>query len=446
MASKPVIAIVGRPNVGKSTLFNRLLGERTAIVQDQPGTTRDRIYGDAEWSGRHFTVVDTGGLLVAADTTASTEEMYQQVREQAEHAIEEADLLLFTLDVASGITAADQEVADILRRTEKPVVVVANKADTQAREDSAIEFYELGMGEPITISAYHGRGVGDLLDRVVSLLPPAAEGDEEETAAIRIAIVGRPNVGKSRLLNAILGQERSIVSDVPGTTRDPIDTELEWNGFELVLVDTAGIRRRGKVEPGIEQYSVIRTLRAISRADVVLLLFDAVEGITAQDEHIAGYVLEESKGLVLVVNKWDLIEKDGNTMREYITEFRQRLQFLSWAPIVFISAKFSQRIPTVLEAAIKVAGAREQRVTTANLNRLMKEAVAAHEPPSKPRKWLKFLYATQADVRPPTFVFFVNDAKQVQFGYRRYLENRLREQFGFEGTPIRLVFRNRQDS
>ncbi len=446
MASKPVIAIVGRPNVGKSTLFNRLLGERTAIVQDEPGTTRDRLYGDAEWSGRRFTVVDTGGLLTGPESTDNTEVMYKQVREQAEQAIEEADLLLFTLDASQGITPTDEEVADILRRTEKPVVVVANKADSQSREDSSVEFYTLGMGEPIAVSAYHGRGVGDLLDRVVSLLPPEPGGEEEESAAIRIAIVGRPNVGKSRLLNAILGQERSIVSDVPGTTRDPIDTELEWNGFDLVLVDTAGIRRRGKVEPGIEQYSVIRTLRAISRADVVLLLFDAVEGITAQDEHIAGYVLDESKGLVLVVNKWDLIEKDGNTMREFIARFRERLQFLSWAPIVFISAKFSQRIPTVLEAAIRVADAREQRVTTANLNRLMKEAIADHEPPSKPRKWLKFMYATQADVRPPTFVFFVNDTKQVQFGYRRYLENRLRERFGFEGTPIRLLFRNRQDS
>jgi GTP-binding protein len=446
MAQKPVVAIVGRPNVGKSTFFNRLLGERAAIVQDQPGTTRDRLYADVEWTGRTFTVVDTGGLLTGGDSAADVEEMYRQVREQAEQAIEEADLLLFMLDAAAGTTPSDYEIADIVRRTHKPVLLVANKADSPSREEAAVDLYSLGMGEPIAVSAYHGRGVGDLLDRIVALLPPESEEEEPETDAIRIAIVGRPNVGKSRLLNAILGQERSIVSDVPGTTRDPVDTELNWNGFELVLVDTAGIRRRGKVEPGIEQFSVIRSLRAIGRADVVLLLFDAVEGITAQDEHIAGYVLDEMKGLVLVVNKWDLVEKDSDTMREYIASFRERLQFLSWAPITFISAKYSQRIPTVLEAAIKVADERKKRVPTASLNRLLKEAVADHPPPSKPGRWLKFLYATQADVRPPTFVFFVNDAKQVQFGYKRYLENRLRERFGFEGTPLRLLFRNRQET
>ncbi|MDP9381899.1 MAG: ribosome biogenesis GTPase Der [Chloroflexota bacterium] len=446
MAEKPVIAIVGRPNVGKSTFFNRLLGERTAIVQDEPGTTRDRLYGDAEWGGRRFTLVDTGGLLTGGASAANTEVMYRQVREQAEQAIKEADLLVFMLDAASGTTPADYEIADIVRRSEKPVVLVANKADSPSREDAAVDLYSLGLGEPIAISAYHGRGVGDLLDYIVSLLPPESEEEEPETDAIRIAIVGRPNVGKSRLLNAILGQERSIVSDVPGTTRDPVDTELNWNGFELVLVDTAGIRRRGKVEPGIEQFSVIRSLRAIGRADVVLLLFDAVEGITAQDEHIAGYVLDEMKGLVLVVNKWDLVEKNSNTMREYTASIRERLQFLSWAPITFISAKFSQRIPTALEAAIKVSEERKKRVPTAGLNRLLKEAVAEHQPPSRPGKWLKFLYATQADIRPPTFVFFVNDAKQVQFGYKRYLENRLRERFGFEGTPIKLLFRNRQET
>jgi len=446
MAAKPVVAIVGRPNVGKSTFFNRLLGERSAIVQNEPGTTRDRLYADAEWAGRRFTVVDTGGLLTGNGDSGTAEEMYSQVRQQAEYAIEQADVLLFMLDVAAGLTPADHEVADIVRRTHKPVVLVANKADSEQREDAANEFYELGMGDPISISAYHGRGIGDLIDLIVSRLPPEQDDEEEETDAIRIAIVGRPNVGKSRLLNAILGQERSIVSDVPGTTRDPVDTELDWNGFELVLVDTAGIRRRGKVDPGIEQYSVIRTLRAISRADIVLLLFDATEGITAQDEHIAGYVLEESKGLVLVVNKWDLIEKDGNTMREYTQQFRERLQFLSWAPLTFISAKFSQRIPTALEAAIKVSDERKKRVSTANLNRLLQEAISEHAPPSKPGRWLKFMYATQADVRPPTFVFFVNDAKQVQFGYKRYLENRLRDRFGFEGTPIRLVFRNRQET
>lgn len=446
MATKPVVAIVGRPNVGKSTFFNRLLGERAAIVENEPGTTRDRIYADAEWVGRTFTLVDTGGLLTGGDSESATEEMYRQVREQAQHAIEEADLLVFMLDASTGPTPADEAVADILRRTRKPVVLVANKADSPAREDASVDLYSLGMGEPIPASAYHGRGVGDLLDRIVSLLPPEPEVEEPETDAIRIAIVGRPNVGKSRLLNAILGQERSIVSDVPGTTRDPVDTEFEWNGFNFVLVDTAGIRRRGKVEPGIEQYSVIRTLRAISRSDVVLLLIDAVEGVTAQDEHIAGYVLEENKGIAIVVNKWDLIEKDSNTMREYTATLRERLDFLRWAPITFISAKFAQRIPTALEAVIEVSRERKKRVPTAALNRLLKEATAAHPPPSRPGKWVKFLYATQADVRPPTFVFFVNDAKQVQFGYKRYLENRLRDEFGFVGTPLRLLFRNRQET
>lgn len=444
-AAKPVVAIVGRPNVGKSTFFNRLLGERTAIVQDIPGTTRDRIYADAEWIGRVFTIIDTGGLLTVSPDGAS-EELYRQVQEQAVQAINEADLIVFMLDAVSGPTPSDYDIAEIIRRAGKPVVLAANKADSRAREEAAVDLYALGMGDPVAVSAYHGLGIGDLLDRIVAALPPADDEDDDDTDAIRIAIVGRPNVGKSRLLNAVLGQERAIVSDVPGTTRDPIDTELEWNGRRIVLVDTAGIRRRGKVEPGVEQFSVIRSLRAVSRSDIVLLLFDAVEGVTAQDEHIAGYVLDEAKGLVLVINKWDLVEKDSDTMRHFTAKFRERLTFLDWAPLTFISAKLGQRVPTVLEKALEVAEVRDRRITTSNLNRLLKEAVADHPPPAKPRKWLKFLYATQADVRPPTFVFFVNDAKQVQFGYKRYLENRLRERFGFEGTPLRLLFRSRQET
>ncbi len=446
MATKPIVAIVGRPNVGKSTFFNRMLGERTAIVQNEPGTTRDRLYGDAEWGGRAFTLVDTGGLdTVTAVGPSSGEDIAAATREQAQQAIDEADLIVFMLEAYTGPTPTDEDIADLLRRTDKPVVLAVNKAENVDRANAAVEFYSLGMGDPIPFSAYHGTGTGDLLDTVVKLLPPVAEEEEPEPDATRIAIVGRPNVGKSRLLNAILGQERSIVSDVPGTTRDPVDTAVEWAGHNLVLVDTAGIRRRGKVEQGIEQYSVIRSLRAISRSDVVLMLIDANEGLTAQDEHIAGYVLDESKGLVIVVNKWDLVEKESDTMRLYTQQLRERLQFLSWAPITFISAKFSQRIPTALEAAVRIAEEREKRVPTAALNRLLKEAVYDHEPPSKPGKWLKFLYATQADIRPPTFVFFVNDAAQVQFGYRRYLENRLRERFGFEGTPIKLIFRSRQE-
>ncbi len=446
MSSKPIVAVVGRPNVGKSTFFNRVLGERTAIVENEPGTTRDRIYGDVEWIGREFTLVDTGGL----DTTVSldvegSDDVRAMVRKQAEHAISEADLILFMVDVTAGITASDLDVAAILRRTQKPVLLVANKADSPARTEAAVEFYELGMGDPIPISSYHGTGTGDLLDRVVEQLPPAEEEEEEEGEALRIAIVGRPNVGKSRLLNAILGQERAIVSELPGTTRDPVDTGVEWSGHDLVLVDTAGIRRRGKVEQGVEQWSVMRAMRAIARSDVVLVLIDATEGLTAQDEHIVGYVLEQYKGLVLVVNKWDLVEKDSNTMRDYTRVLRERMPFASWAPIAFISAKFGQRIPTVLEAALKVAAERNRRVNTSALNRLINEAVAQHAPPSRPGKWLKFLYATQADVKPPAFVLFVNDAKQVQFGYRRYLENRIRERFGFEGTPIKLIFRNRHE-
>lgn len=448
MTTKPIVAIVGRPNVGKSTFFNRMIGERSAIVQNEPGTTRDRLYSDTDWGGRVFTVVDTGGLLTdikGADSPGN--EFSEMVRQQAEQAIAEADLILFMIDVASGLTAPDYDVADILRRTHKPVVLVANKADSLERVSAAVDFYELGMGEPIAISAYHGTGTGDLLDRIVELLPPEDEEAENiEENAIRIAIVGRPNVGKSRLLNAILGADRAIVSDVPGTTRDPVDTRMRWEDRDVVLVDTAGIRRRGKIRSGVEQWSVLRTLRAIGRSDIVLLLIDAVEGLTAQDEHVIGYALEESKGLVLVVNKWDLVEKDSNTMREYSTELRQRLQYISWAPVTFISAKYSQRITTVMDAALKVAGERARRVPTAALNRMLKDAIADHQPPSKPGKWLKFLYVTQADVNPPRFIFFVNDAKQVQFGYKRYLENRLRERFGFVGTPLKLSFRDRHET
>lgn len=445
MATKPIVAIVGRPNVGKSTFFNRLIGERSAIVQNEPGTTRDRIYSDTDWGGRVFTIVDTGGFLASA---SDGEELTEMVRVQAEQAIAEADLILFMIDVTSGLTPPDRDVADILRRTQKPIVLAANKADSFERTNSAVDFYELGMGDPIPISAYHGTGTGDLLDKVVEMLPPqsADEVEEEHDTTTRIAIVGRPNVGKSRLLNAILGADRAIVSDLPGTTRDPVDTRIQWLNNDITLVDTAGIRRRGRIEPGVEQWSVLRTLRAISRSDVVLLLIDAAEGLTAQDEHVISYVLEESKALVIAVNKWDLVEKESNTMQEYTRDLRERLNYVNWAAITFISAKFSQRIPTVMDAAIKAAAERNRRVTTAEINRLMNDAVADHQPPSKPGKWLKFLYATQADTRPPTFIFFVNDAKQVQFGYKRYLENRIRDRFGFKGTPIRLFFRSRHET
>ena len=442
--TKPIVAIVGRPNVGKSTLFNRLVGERRAIVEDQPGTTRDRVYGVTDWGGIEFTIVDTAGLMDLDEAdAASSAEIARHTRDQARIAINEADVIVFMVDTKLGMTAGDHEVADLLRRTDKPTILVANKADSSARREFALEFFELGLGEPIAISSYHGTGTGDLLDRVVENLPEFEE--EPETEGPRLAIVGRPNVGKSRLLNALMGQERSIVSDVPGTTRDSVDTQLVWAGQPLTLIDTAGIRRRGRVDAGIEQYSVLRSMRAIDRSDVVLLVIDATESFTAQDLHIAGYVEEHKKGIVVVVNKWDLVEKDSTTMEEYRARSREALNFMPYAPLAFISAKFGQRVQQVLELALTVVDERSKRVPTAALNKLMKDAVAAHPPPSKPGKWLKFYYATQADVSPPTFIFFVNDPQQIHFSYRRYLENLLREQFGFIGNPMRLSFRGRDE-
>jgi GTP-binding protein len=441
---KPIVAIVGRPNVGKSTLFNRLVGERRAIVEDVPGTTRDRVYGATDWGGLEFTIVDTGGLQDEREAPAgSLAEIARRTREQATAAIEEADVIVFMVDAKAGVNAGDHEVADILRRTDKPTILVANKADSAQRRENVIEFYELGLGEPLAISSYHGSGTGDLLDRVVESLPEAEEEPEIEGPAI--AIVGRPNVGKSRLLNALLGQERAIVSDVPGTTRDSLDTQLIWAGQPVTLIDTAGIRRRGRVEQGIEQFSVIRSMRAIERADVVLLVIDATEGFTAQDLHIAGYVEEQKKGMVVVVNKWDLVEKTAQTMDEYRAEARKALDFMPYAPLVFTSAKFGQRVQQVLETALQVVHERQRRVPTAALNAMLRDAVANHPPPSKPGKWMKFYYVTQADVSPPTFVFFCNDPAGIHFSYRRYLENRLRETFGFAGTPIRMSFRGRDD-
>lgn len=446
--TKPLVAIVGRPNVGKSTFFNRVVGEKVAIVEDLPGTTRDRLYGDGEWNGRYFTLIDTGGLEFETSENYiqdedSADEIARQTRGQAQAAIEEADLIVFMVDAKTGITTADREIAEILRKTKKPVVVAANRADSEERRLNAVEFYELGVGDPIPVSSYHGTNTGDLLDKITENLPEQPE--EEEDKSIRVAIIGRPNVGKSRLLNAILGQERVIVSDVPGTTRDAIDTEIIVNGVDVTLIDTAGIRRRGHIDQGIEKYSVMRTLRAINRSNVVLLVVDASEGVTAQDTHIAGYALEQSKGIVLVVNKWDKIEKDTHTMDEHTLKVRQEFDFMSWVPLVFTSAKFGQRVNKVLDLALHVADERRKRIATSLLNKVVRDAVAAHAPPSKPGKWLKILYATQADVDPPTFIFSVNDAKAVHFSYERYLENKLRETFGFEGTPIRMFFRGREN-
>ena len=456
--TKPIVALVGRPNVGKSTLFNRIVGRRVAIVEDLPGTTRDRLYADADWGGVDFVVVDTGGLEItgpgegargrrpppATAQTVGVESglFLEQMRQQAQIAIAEADVVVFLVDTETGLTLGDQEVAEVLRRSQKPVIVAANKADNAQRQAEAVEFYALGLGDPLPISALHGHGTGDLLDAIVESFP-ASEEAEEEAEGVKIAIVGRPNVGKSSLLNRLLGQERVIVSEVPGTTRDAIDTTIQFEGQPVTLIDTAGIRRRGKIAPGVEKYSVLRALKAINRADVCLLLLDAQAKVTAQDQHIAGYILDEAKSVVVVVNKWDLIKKDTHTMAEYTREIRSALRFMDYVPVLFISAKTGRRVPQVLQVAIQVRSERLRRVSTAELNRLLQDAVARHPPKTRAGRRLKFYYATQPEVDPPTFVFFVNDHKLVHFTYQRYLENRLREAYGFLGTPLRLVFRSR---
>jgi len=434
---KPLVAIVGRPNVGKSTLFNRLVEEPRAIVEDLPGTTRDRLYADAQWGGVAFTLIDTGGLVLWTE-----DELTMQVRRQVELAMAEAEAILFMVDVTEGLTVGDEEIAELLRVSQKPLFLVVNKADNEARRLAATEFYGLGLGEPYPISALHGTGTGDLLDALVACFPPREEVEEAE--GVGVAIVGRPNVGKSSLLNALLGRERAIVSESPGTTRDAIDTQMSWDSQLVTLIDTAGIRRRGRVRRGVEQYSVLRALRAIQRAHVVLLLLDAPEGVTAQDAHIAGYAMEEARGIVLVVNKWDLMKEAD--VSEYAKGVRQAFRFIPYAPLLFVSALTGRRVGTVLETALRVYQERLRRVPTSGLNRLLREAVASHSPPSKRGKRLRFYYATQAEVDPPTFVFFVNDPQLVHFSYRRYLENRLREGFGFEGTPLRLYFRRRSEA
>lgn len=461
---KPLVALVGRPNVGKSTLFNRLAGERLAVVDDAPGTTRDRLLSDSEWNGVLFTVVDTGGIEVLPDRVLDQVDLRQveneravellavnsalfirEIREQAEQAIAEADVVVVLCDAESGLTAADEEVATILRRADKPVFVAVNKADNASRREVVYDFYALGLGDPHSISALHGVGVADLLDDVVAALPPAP-AEEEEDESIKIAIVGRPNVGKSSLLNRLLGQERAIVSPIPGTTRDAIDTQVTYYGMAVTLIDTAGIRRRGRIDRGVEKWSVLRALRAIQRADVALLLIDAEEGVTAQDTHIAGMILEERASVVVVVNKWDAVDKDAFTIYEFTQKIRSELNFMDYVPVLFISALTGQRVGKVLETGLRVQEERLVRIPTGELNRLVRAAVERHYPRSKSGRRLKIFYASQVAVDPPTFVFHVNDPDLLHFTYGRYLENQIRAAYPFTGTPLRLSYRKRKKS
>jgi GTP-binding protein len=455
---KPVVALVGRPNVGKSTLFNRLAEERLAVVDSVPGTTRDRLITEAEWTGTTFDIIDTGGIDPSQTgpgrgqqpLSIGSAEFIQQIRAQAEVAIEEADAVLFIVDVDGGVTPADLEVAQILRRHQRevdgklipPVLLVANKCDNEERRTLAVQFYELGLGDPNPISALHGTGIGDLLDALVATFP--RRGEETEDESVKIAIVGKPNVGKSSLLNRLLGEERAIVSPIPGTTRDAIDTLLEVDGLPVTLIDTAGIRKRGSIEPGVEKYSVLRSLHAIERADVVLLVIDAESNISAQDTHIAGFILDAWKSAVVVVNKWDAVKKDTYTMDTFTTQVRQQLNFMDYVPVLFISAKTGQRVDKVLPLALRVQEERLVRLSTSQINRILQDAQSRHAAPSHTGRQLKIYYGTQVRSEPPTFLLYCNDPRLAHFTYQRYLENCIRESYSFLGTPVRIVFRPRR--
>jgi GTP-binding protein len=446
---KPVVALVGRPNVGKSTLFNRLAGERLAIVDDIPGTTRDRLVAETEWNNIIFDIIDTGGIDPShggkTPLSIGSADFIQAIREQALMAVNEADAVLFITDGSAGITPPDREVAGILRRFQKtvngqrlpPIFVVVNKCENERLRAEASEFYELGLGDPYPVSAIHGTGTGELLDALAGALPPQPEAAEDDS--VKIAIVGKPNAGKSSLLNKLVGRPRAIVSPIPGTTRDAVDTRIEVNGLPVTLIDTAGIRRRGKIEQGVEKYSVLRSFKAIERADVALLIVDAETGITAQDAHIAGFILESWKSTVVLVNKWDAIEKDNYTMDEYTRHVRQELNFMDYVPMLFISAKTGQRVEQVLPLALRVQEERLARITTAMLNRLLRDAQDAHPAPSHAGRQLKIYYGSQVRVDPPTFVLHVNDPRLFHFSYMRYLENQFREAYEFIGTPIKII-------
>ncbi len=438
--SKPIVAIVGRPNVGKSTLFNKIAGKRISIVEDTPGVTRDRIYAEAEWLGNDFIIIDTGGI-----EPFSKDVILSQMRAQAELAIETANVIIFLLDGREGITAADYEVANILRKNNKNTLIVVNKMDTISLESNIFEFYNLGLGDPIPISGQQGLGIGDLLDDVISHFPEKRQDIDFEEYNLKIAVIGKPNVGKSTLINKLLGEDRVIVSDIPGTTRDAIDTEFSYKDQDYILIDTAGVRKKSKVKENIERYSVIRSFTGIQRSDVCLIMIDAEQGITEQDTKIAGYAHDEGKASVIIVNKWDVIEKETKTMDRYRNKIREDLSFLSYAPILFISAKTGQRIHRIMELVNFVSNQHSMRISTGMLNEVIGEATLLNQPPSDKGRRLNILYCTQASVKPPTFILFVNDSDLLHFSYQRYLENQVRKSFGFEGTPIRFIIRERNE-
>ncbi len=436
--ARPVVAIVGRPNVGKSTLFYKLVGARLSIVDDKPGVTRDRIYGDCEWLGHRFLLVDTGGIEPRADDV-----ILSQMRAQANIAIATADVIVLVTDLRSGVVATDQDVANMLQKSGKPVILCVNKCDSVGAPDPEFyEFYNLGMGDPIAVSAVHGHGTGDLLDAVIAYFPPESE-EEEEDDTIKVAVIGKPNVGKSSLINRISGQERAIVSDIAGTTRDATDTRIENQYGKFTFIDTAGIRRKSKVTDAIEKYSIIRARTAVERANVCVIMIDATEGFTEQDSKVAGIALDQGKGCIVVVNKWDAVEKDGNTMREYKEKLAVDFAFMKFAPFVFISAKTGQRVDRLFEQIAYVYAQSTMRISTGKLNEILGAATARVQPPTDKGKRLKIYYMTQASVCPPTFVFFVNNAQLFHFSYQRYLENQIREVFGLEGTPVRFIIRER---
>lgn len=436
--AKPTVAIIGKPNVGKSTFFNYIVGSRISIVEDTPGVTRDRVYAETNWRGRNFTVVDTAGIEPESDDT-----IISQMREQAKIAIDIADVILFLTDVKQGVTAADQEIAIMLKKSKKPVVLVCNKADNMSRDRNEIyEFYNLGMGEPYPVSAANALGIGDVLDALYENFPEKSD-DEDDDGRIKVAVIGKPNVGKSSLINKILGENRTIVSNIAGTTRDAIDTEYENEYGKYVLIDTAGIRRKGKVSESIEKFSIMRTLLAIERADVCLMMIDANEGVTDQDAKIAGEAHEAGKGIIIVVNKWDEYEKETGTLEKYKKDIYAKLSYLSYAPVIFISAKTGQRVDKLFNMINNVAEQNAMRVSTATLNQVINEAIAIVQPPTDKGKRLKILYGTQVSTKPPTFVIFVNNKELFHFSYERYLVNQIRKEFGLEGTPVRIIAREK---